>query len=487
MAEARLTEKRGRFWLWWLLAVGTKENVALLLVAWSVVHTFCERKKPWAHQWRWNVLPGLTAVFWLALYGAWISPRLNGGKVDYLELYSHLGQSGGEIIRGAFSHPEKIFGALGHSLRSGDLLWGMLLPFLALPLLRPRYLLIAAPVLLQHLLSWRSSEWTIHFHYAAPLVPLFWLGAAEASRPMRHRRLVAWSIVLGCLLAQLWSGTVSELTDEIREVKRYASEREWKAQQLARIQADQSASVLAGNPYLSHLAMRPALYSLHHILKGLQTLSRRRYEPPPATDYVLIDAGDDSTFSKASGFFHPAMRTVNGEIVPSSEALLHEFLAAAEWETRTVNSLSLLHRIESPARDNRSAFKNEPEEPLKLIAADAHVTASGLNLEITTRWELAVPRKKFRWLKLLASSEAGGAFEIVRGIIAPEVSGPTAEEHWSVHLPPELAPGEYKLRLVVFDQLAILLGTAQGSGPLAGVSEVHTLGQVHLGEPGFTR
>ena len=43
------------------------------------------------------------------------------------------------------------------ALTHGNLVWALLFPFLCLPLLRPRWLLIAAPILLQHLLSWRSS------------------------------------------------------------------------------------------------------------------------------------------------------------------------------------------------------------------------------------------------------------------------------------------------------------------------------------------
>src|SRR5205814_8322297 len=88
--------------------------------------------------------------------------------------------SPGEIFLNAITQPQKIVGSLGQSLRYGNLLWALLLPFLGLPVLRPRWLLIGAPILLQHLLSWRSSEWQIYFHYAAPLIPLFWIGMAES-------------------------------------------------------------------------------------------------------------------------------------------------------------------------------------------------------------------------------------------------------------------------------------------------------------------
>ena len=48
--------------------------------------------------------------------------------------------------------------------------------------------------------------------------------------------------------------------------------------------------------------MREKLYSLHYILKGLQTLSHAAYEPPPPTDYVLIDYNDAATFDANAGY-----------------------------------------------------------------------------------------------------------------------------------------------------------------------------------------
>ena len=59
--------------------------------------------------------------------------------------------------------------------------------------------------------------------------------------------------------------------------------------------------MIAPLPYLSHLAMREKLYSLHYILKGLKTLSRASYGPPPPMDFVLIDYGDTATFDASAG------------------------------------------------------------------------------------------------------------------------------------------------------------------------------------------
>src|SRR4029077_10966324 len=134
-------------------------------------------------------------------------------------LYDRLGTSPGNILLNAIIRPQLIGGALRQSLTHGNLVWGLLFPFLCLPLLRPRWIVIAAPILLQHLLSWRSSEWMIYFHYAAPLLPLFWIASVEAiaaSAEWKHvpsflSRATAWLVIVGCVIAQIWLGPVSRI------------------------------------------------------------------------------------------------------------------------------------------------------------------------------------------------------------------------------------------------------------------------------------
>ena len=137
-----------------------------------------------------------------------------------------------------------------------------------MPLLRPRWLLIASPILLQHLLSWRSSEWTIYFHYAAPLLPLVWIGLAEGTAkierwtplPVLVRRSFPFLVIAACLAAQLFLGPARDIA---ATTVRWFKEEPARARKQAFIsQIPPEASVLAPLPYLSHLAMREDLHSL---------------------------------------------------------------------------------------------------------------------------------------------------------------------------------------------------------------------------------
>ena len=120
-------------------------------------------------------------------------------------------------------------------------------------------------------------------------------------------RYVPALLLVACLAAQWWLGPAGAIC---AESGRYFSERGERARKNAFVASvPAQASVVAGFPYLSHLAMREKLYSLHYILKGLQTLSHAAYEPPPPTDYVLIDYNDAATFDASAGYYHPAMQT----------------------------------------------------------------------------------------------------------------------------------------------------------------------------------
>jgi hypothetical protein len=275
--------------------------------------------------------------------------------------------------------------------------------------------------------------------------------------------------------AQAWWGPVRNVDDEVANIRLHAWEHRWKAQMIAPVQADGAASVVAGNPYLSHLATRERIYSLHHLLKGLQTLSRRRYVPPPYTDFVLLDCADESTFSRGAGFYHPQMRTAAGDLVPSSESLLHEFLKASVWTTTNTNSLAVLKRRGEAAPN---ATSPSPDETATLQSAAA-VSNRGAVLRIRTKWNFAVPREQFRWMKVIASTDTD-SFEVLRGLIGPESTAAHYEDVWTVLPPPGTPPGNYRLRVYVVDQLGAAWNPAAAAEPLGFVAQIVSPGTFQL-------
>lgn len=468
-----------RFWVHSVCFVAVlfcKENMALVLAAYCMVFLIIERRCRTAELIRWYGAPLLVALFWFVLCTKVITPAFNSGNIDYLSLYDRLGKSASEILWNAVTKPQLIAGALAQSLFRGNLVWGLLIPFLVLPLLRPRWLLIAAPVLLQHLLSWRSSEWNIYFHYAAPLLPLFWMGAVEAVAFLRDRRLVPAGfirttplfLIVGCLAAQFLIGPAASMEAELLDQSNIRAQRLRKEAFIARIPAD--VSVAAPLPYLSHLAMREKLYSLHYILKGLKTLSRERYEPPAPTDIVFIDYDDSATFDAIAGYYHPTMQTTGGAIVPSSDQLLHDFLKRAVWQVQAENELALFR---SRAGDEIAAAGAPNGPPVFTVGSDTQLWsehASGLiisqaqPLEIELRWSfLTNDRPVYPWM-LLRLTAAGRSVFITKGLCAPEALAGAHSELWRVTDTAGLPPGDYNAEAIFLDNTKRAWLEAHGGG-----------------------
>ena len=463
MLHARLRRSLRAHWVWLIAVLACKENMALLIAAYCAVHVVLERKRPMAELCAWYLWPMALSVLWFLVCAKLITPALNSGSIDYLALYDRLGASAGDILLKAITQPHRIFGALFQSLSHGNLLWALLLPFLGVPLMRPRWLLIAAPILLQHLLSWRSSEWTIYFHYAAPLLPLFWIALAEGvvgidrrtpvSAPIR--RSLPFLVIAACVAAQIFLGPAGDIAATTANWFSGEQTRARKRAFLSQIPPD--ASVLAPLPYLSHLAMRENLYSLHYVLKGLKTLSRSTYSPPPPTDFVLIDYDDSATLDAVAGYYHPAMKTVDGRVIPSSDRLLHEFLRRCSWTVRASDELTLLRQgkstgeLPSSTPSSGGIVKMGTDTALTGITKSAdELTEQGL--EIKMSWSFQEPREVFPWmfLKLTPRDHRNGII-ISRGLCAPEATNGPYQENWRITPSRQIPEGDYGVEVFFVD------------------------------------
>lgn len=450
MFQGRFQRRPGVFWVSFILVLMCKESMGLLLAWISLVYYFIERDRD--REWRmgWNVIPGCVAFGWFLLCVLVIGPALNGGSVDFLGLYAHLGDTPGGIISGFVTHPSKGAKALWTGLAGGNLAWGTLLPFLLLPLLRPRWIIMAAPIFLQHLLSWRQSEWSINFHYAAPLVPLLWLGTAEAGSALFWRDVLAGWVAVGCAVGQLWFGPIKEVWHTVMSAGDALWAREWKSTMLAVVEKD--ASVTAGIPYLSHLTNRKQLYSLHHVLKGLKTLSRAEYKPPTGIDAVVMDTADRATFDPDAGYFHP-QRKMGERVLPASDLLLHHFMGQHPWHVVARNELAIYLAGATAQQHGFSGEGRKLDEFHALIACEGMPPRPGDSMLFAMSWEVKPKRQSLLAASLYLKSADGHLFLVGKGPIAPGVESGRFSEAWAVRPPPSVPPGKYRGILLVYDPL----------------------------------
>ena len=477
MFRARLLRSIAQHWFWFVAVLACKENMAPLLAGYCAVQLVVQRKRGLSELGKWYVWPLVVAVGWFLICVLVITPTLNSGQIDYAGLYSQIGSSAGDILAKAVTQPQLVAKALLQSLRHGNLVWALLLPFLCLPLLKPHWLLIAIPILLQHLLSWRSSEWNIYFHYAAPLLPLFWIAAVEAvaalkrrtTLPLKFRTSIPPLILGGCLAAQGYFGPAGEISSATADWLSGGSDRARKNAFLNKI--PERAGVVAPLPYLSHLALREKLHSLHFILKGLKTLSRAAYEPPPPPDFVLIDYDDSSTFDAGSGYYHPAMNTTDGRIIPSSDQGLHDFLRTRFWISYSSDALTLLHQYGRPLAPQSSPLIHSyladvgPGNRLVSITKQADGSSADGNLNIRMTWDFEDRRDVFPWMFLRLTRQSDGKHILLtRGLCGPEAPAGPYEETWHITSPSDLPGADYSLEAIFVDNTKRVWKEMAGTG-----------------------
>jgi uncharacterized membrane protein len=315
------------------LALLTREDVAL--VAGMMAGYALVLRRPGG----WRAAAGLAvlaAASLIATY-AFLRPAFNAGQAQYGWLYVDWGRTPVEVVGHVLSDPGAALMALFTTFDSAfettvkqQYYLHMLLPLAFLPLLSPITLLIAAPIVLGHFLTWRYQQHSIVYHYTALVTPFVVAaaimglrnlsrrtataaaakrgGARTASRhgsPATDRRValaVACGLALACALASqalfgpfapggrwrrltpaesLWPGPEARALKPHRD--RLLAER------------PRAGGVLASFELLSHLTRAADVHSLHNLLSGRYTFSNLPYAPPTGVTSMVVDLSAPST------------------------------------------------------------------------------------------------------------------------------------------------------------------------------------------------
>jgi hypothetical protein len=267
------------------------------------------------------------------------------------------------------------------------------------------------------------------------------------------KRSLPFLVIAGCIAAQIFLGPANGIAETNHQWVTGAEDRARKTAFVRQIAPE--ASVLAPLPYLAHLAMRERLFSLHYVLKGLKTLSRSGFEPPAPTDFVLIDYNDSATFDPVAGYYHPAMKTVDGRVIPSSDRLLHEFLKRTTWAVISINELTLLRQGQpqaAPAVDSNSASMEIDAHTTLTSIAKSSDTLSDQGIDLTMNWNFQEGREFIPWMFLkLTPPDHSGAIIISRGLSAPEIASGAHQEKWRITPSRRIPPGEYNAEAFFLD------------------------------------
>ncbi|MBI4707869.1 MAG: DUF2079 domain-containing protein [Candidatus Omnitrophica bacterium] len=287
-----------KFLFFMILSMLCQENIALAVIMFGFL-SFINKKGP-----KWILTPFLAGISYFFISMS-IMSYFNQNTVQFLNIYSHLGNSSGNILSNVFLHPGLFLKTI---FRKECLfyLFNLFAPVSFLPLLSPLRLLPAMPFLLQHMLSTRQTELTIYYHYAAEIIPFIFISLIYGIKfflDKEKNNLRPWllkvSLIFVILISNLIYGPHFKAMPKLFSEYRMNYLDRYKEEFIRQI--PQGASVVATFEFLPRLSSRKDVYSLHHKYMGFYTLSSKKYDLPDV-DFALVDFNDTLTFA---GFYRP--------------------------------------------------------------------------------------------------------------------------------------------------------------------------------------
>ncbi len=272
------------FLLFFILTLLSREDAAITLGALTVIAAWDNRHALWQNK-KWWLYPLAGAVIWFFLALKIIAFFGPDNNYKYLLLYQGLINN--------LSHPLYI---LFHLL-NGKNLWiivGYLLPFLFFPLLRPKYLLLMLPTILQVFLMDAGGTnllYTTRYQIFI-LVGLFLaLAAALQKLSVRQKTLALVLLAVAQIYTSFYFGPLQFATDtEVAKILPNLENQKINRRVIKLIPPQAGLSA----PYrlLPHLASRKDIYVNKLAFLGKGHLSAADFTLPANIDYFLLDTTD---------------------------------------------------------------------------------------------------------------------------------------------------------------------------------------------------
>lgn len=285
-----IKQKFKLFALFMILSLLCQENIPLVIIPFGIFAFFKKRSM------KWWLLPLLSGCVWFAAIVGWLMPYLNKNTVQFVTIYGHMGDSLPEIIGFIISRPLTVIKMM-LGAQKVKFLFQLFAPLCFFPLFDV-HILISGLLFVQHLLSSRSPEYMIEYHYDAEIIPFIFISAVYGIKRFMNWPFVKRYLRSGLIAAMLLTVSITSAVSfgpfiEIAVDKYKTTKDVWDLQKerfLEMIPAE--ASIVATFEFLPMLSNRKHLYSFHHVVHGFYTLSRVPYKLPGGVEYALIDVND---------------------------------------------------------------------------------------------------------------------------------------------------------------------------------------------------
>jgi len=383
-------QRVGPFLLMLMLATSCQENIGLIAAAFGICALLSRRSA------RWVLVPMVSGTVFFVLSVGIVMPELNQDTIQFRRLYGHIGDSLPEVFVNLLRHP---IASLRASWHPSKLVFVNLLlaPVGYLSLLSPATFVPLLPVLAQRLLSTRTSEASILYHYQAEFIPFIFAAAAVGMQRILNWRsriakpLLTSIMVLFPVIALLTTGVLPALRDAFRgQPKDFPGHVADRA--LAGIPDE--APVAATFGFLPKLSGRKELHSLSHIYYGHYTLSDKAFPVPQEVDFMVMNTMDRITF-EGWPFYGPTHHTNlqaflgddPWQVMVNAEGLL--VLADHRGDTDTVGSLiHVMDKMPSGTNVNRNVHQDRDADIRLVGFTVGNAPADGV-IPLTLIWEKA--------------------------------------------------------------------------------------------------
>jgi uncharacterized membrane protein len=304
------------FVVFMVLSLLCQENLPLVIFPFGIFAWFEKRSL------KWFLTPLLSSAVWFLIVVGKIMPMLNADTVQFSSIYSHMGDSLPQVAFFMISHPIAVLKII-LTPEKLEYLFKLFSPLCFFSLFDHR-ILIAGLLFLQHLLSSRSPEYLIEYHYDAELLPFIFISAIYAIKRFTNFKIVKKHLNSKLLVFLLVAVSLTCASDfgpfiELAVDKNKTNRDIWDYQKQRFIQMiGPKESVVATFELLPMLSNRAEVYSFHHVIHGFYTLSRKPYVLPAGVEYALLDVYDPISMNS---FY----------IRNQSEVNMANFLSAGKW------------------------------------------------------------------------------------------------------------------------------------------------------------
>ncbi len=279
------------FFIFLVLSLLIREDVSFIFMAFGIILIFDFWKKRKRYQ-IFIIAYWLTAISYFILATKTISLYSPSNFSPFLYYYSWLGDTSTQIIKNFFLKFDMILNHIS-TIGNFEMVIGLLLPFLLLPIIKPKYLLLCLLPFSQIILtSAGGGALTWQTHYAAFFLPgltISFVFAFKKLNKITNQQLGSKYLLISLLIiANIFLiFSIGPLTG----INNLYEKDNSKIQKILK-SIPKNTPIASGYNTLPHLSSRQYIYSLNYLFLGHGQFATTKYITQKNPQYIIIDSND---------------------------------------------------------------------------------------------------------------------------------------------------------------------------------------------------